>query len=94
MFLLAYRASIDETTGVTFANIVFGREPHLPRPDIRGSPGQRTIDDGLYRRLVKRTKDINHFALKHMKVASDRMKARYDQLAKSAAFQLGDRIWE
>ena len=30
LFLLAYRASTHQTTGVTPANMVFGREPRLP----------------------------------------------------------------
>jgi hypothetical protein len=29
----------------------------------------------------------------HLKVANDRMKARYDQLANSTGFQEGDRVW-
>ena len=29
----------------------------------------------------------------HLKVVSDRMKARYNQLANSAGFQEGDRVW-
>ena len=43
--------------------------------------------------LVERLHDIRHFARQHLKVASNRMKARYDQLANSAAFQLGNRVW-
>jgi hypothetical protein len=34
----------------------------------------------------------HRFARQHMKVASDRMKARYDQLANSAGFQEGDSV--
>jgi hypothetical protein len=29
----------------------------------------------------------------HLNVVSDRMKAHYDQLANSAGFQEGDRVW-
>jgi len=34
-----------------------------------------------------------HFARQHLKVASDRIKTRYDRLANSAGFQEGDRVW-
>jgi hypothetical protein len=36
---------------------------------------------------------IHHFARQHLKMASDRMKARYDRLANSAGFQEGERVW-
>jgi hypothetical protein len=43
--------------------------------------------------LVKWLHDIHHFICQHLKVASDRMKARYNQLANSAGFQEDDRVW-
>ena len=43
--------------------------------------------------LVERIHDIHHFARQHLKVAYDRMKTRYNQLANSAGFQEGDRVW-
>jgi len=43
--------------------------------------------------LAERLRDTHNFARQHLKVASDRMKARYDQLANSAGFQEGDRVW-
>jgi hypothetical protein len=38
-------------------------------------------------KLAERLHDIHHFARHHLKVASDRVKARYDRLANSAGFQ-------
>jgi hypothetical protein len=40
--------------------------------------------------LVEQLHDIHHFARQHLKVASNRMKARYEQLAYLANFQEGD----
>jgi hypothetical protein len=37
--------------------------------------------------------DTHHYARRHLKAASDRIKARYDRLANSAGFQEGDRVW-
>ena len=54
IFLLAYRASTHETTGVTPANMVFGRELRL-QPDVQGSPRQGTVSDGLYSRPCRTT---------------------------------------
>jgi hypothetical protein len=38
IFLLAYRASTHDTTGMTRANMVFGRELHLPCDLLFGAP--------------------------------------------------------
>ena len=42
LFLLAYRASTHETTGVTPANLVFGRELRLPCDLIFEAPQTRS----------------------------------------------------
>jgi hypothetical protein len=38
IFLLAYRASIHDTTGLTPANLVFGRELHVACDLLFGAP--------------------------------------------------------
>jgi len=43
--------------------------------------------------LAEGLRDTHHFARQHLKVASDRMKAHYDQLANLVGFQEGDRVW-
>jgi hypothetical protein len=42
---------------------------------------------------VKRLYDTHQYARRHLKVASDSMKVRYDRMANSAKFQEGDRVW-
>jgi hypothetical protein len=37
--------------------------------------------------------DIHHYARQNLKLASDRMKTRYDKLANFAGYQEGDRVW-
>jgi hypothetical protein len=94
LFLMAYRASTHETTGVTPANLVFGRELRLPCDLMFGAPPDREQSVTDYAAdLVERLHDAHHFARQHLEVASDRMKTRYDQLANSAGFQEGDRVW-
>jgi len=51
------------------------------RPYVWGLPQTRKFDD------------IHNFARQRLKVASDRMKSCYGQLANSASFQEGDRVW-
>ena len=94
LFLMAYRASTHETTGVTPANMVFGRELRLPCVLMFGaSPDKEQSVTDYAADLVERLHDTHHFARQHLEVASDRMKARYDQLANSADFQEGDSVW-
>jgi hypothetical protein len=95
IFLLAYRTSTHDTTGVTPANMVFGRELRLSFDLMFGAPPDKERSTTDYAAdLVERLHDNQHFARQHLKVARDRMKARYDQLANSAGFQEGDRLWQ
>jgi hypothetical protein len=94
IFLLAYRASTHDTTGLTPANLVFGRELRLPSDLLFGTPPDRelpTIDHAAD--LVDRLHDIHNYARKHLKLASDRMKTRYDRAANSAGYHEGDNVW-
>jgi hypothetical protein len=43
--------------------------------------------------LVVQLHDIHHYTHQHLKVVSDRMKAYYDWLVNSVAFQEGDKVW-
>jgi hypothetical protein len=94
IFMLACRASTHETISTTPASMVFGRELHLPcdllfrvPPDKEQSTTDNVVD------LEDRLHDIHHYARQHLKVASDRMKARYDRLGNSEGFQEGDKLW-
>jgi len=57
-------------------------------PDKERSTTDYTAD------LVERLHDNHHIARQDLKVARDWMKACYDQLANSAGFQEGDRVWQ
>jgi hypothetical protein len=94
LFLLAYRASIHDTTGSTPACLVFGRELRLPCDLLFGAPLDKerpTTDHAAD--LVGQLHDIHNYARQHLKLASDRMKTRYDKLANSAGYHEGERVW-
>jgi hypothetical protein len=94
IFLLACRASTHDITGMTPANIVFGRELRLPCDLlIAASAGKEQSTTDYVADLVERLHDTHNYARRHLRVASDRMKARYDRLANSAGFQESDRVW-
>jgi hypothetical protein len=94
LFLIAYRASTQDTTGLTPVSLVFGREIPLTCDLLYGVPPDKerpTTDHAAD--LVNRQQDIQNYARQHLKLASDRMKTRYDKLANSAGYHEGDRAW-
>ncbi|PNF24989.1 hypothetical protein B7P43_G08361 [Cryptotermes secundus] len=94
LFLLAYRASTHNTTGLTPAGLVFGRELRLPCDLLFGAPPDKEQPNTDYAAdLVDNLHDIHNYARKNLKLASDRMKTRYDKLANSAGYDEGDRVW-
>jgi hypothetical protein len=76
IFLLAYRASTHDTTGLTPANLVFWRELRLPGDLLFGAPDKElpTMDHAAD--LVDRLHYIHNYARQHLKLARDRMKTR------------------
>jgi hypothetical protein len=94
IFLLAYRASTDDTTGLTPASLVFGRELRLPCDLLFGAPPIKerlTIDHATT--LVDPLHDIHSYARQLLRPAGDRMKTRYDRLANCAGYHEGDKVW-
>jgi hypothetical protein len=86
----AYRTSIRDTTGLTPARLVFGRELRLPYDLLFGAPPDKerpTTDHAAD--LVDHLHDIHNYARQHLKLASDRMETRYDKLANTAGYQEG-----
>ena len=74
--------------------MIFGRELRLPCVLMFGaSPDKEQSVTDYAADLVERLRVTHHFARQHLEVASDRMKARYDQLANTAGFQEGEIVW-
>jgi transposase InsO family protein len=73
LFLLAYRASTDDTTGLTPARLVFGRELRLPCDLLFGAhPDKERPTTDHAADLVDHLQDIHDYP-RHLKLASDRM---------------------
>jgi hypothetical protein len=87
LFLLAYRAFTHETRVWTQQSLVFGRELRLPWDLLFGTPINKkrlTIEHGA--NLVDHLHDTYNYARQHLKLASDRIKTRYDKLANCAGY--------
>jgi hypothetical protein len=90
LFLLAYGASTHDTTGASPVRLVFGRELRLPCDLLFGAPPdtERPTTDRATD-IVDHLHDIQDYAQKDLKLASDRLKTRYDELASSAGYHEG-----
>jgi hypothetical protein len=83
LFLQAYGAFTHDTTNLTPARLVFWRELRLPCDLLFEAPpdmGRPTTDHAA--ELVDHLHDIHDYARRQLKLASVRMKTRYDKLAK------------
>jgi len=98
MFLLAYRSSKHETTGVTPAELYLGRDLQLPLDLLRGSPPVlheeelETVDE--YVRSLREKLDRIHFNVREkLLMKSSQVKIRYDRKARQILFKEGERVW-
>jgi hypothetical protein len=94
LYLLAYRASTHDTTGLTPASLVFGRELRLTCDLLFGvHPDKKRPTTDYAADLVDHLHDIHSYVRQHLKLARDRMKTRYDKLTNSTGYQEGDSVW-
>jgi hypothetical protein len=73
---------------------MFRRELRLPGDLLFGAPPdkeQPTINHAAD--LVDWLHNIHDYAHQHLKLASDRMKTRYDNAATCTGYHEGDRVW-
>ena len=95
LLMLAYRSSVHETIGVSPAMMMFGRELTLPIDLAVGRPvkdDRVSATDYAYQ-LEEKLLDVHKFARRHLNIASDSMKRRYDLKTKFVEYQIGDPVW-
>ena len=92
--MLAYRSAIHESTGCTPAKVIFGRDLRLPDL-LLGRPEEEVLSLAVDYTgdLCEILKQVHHYARYHLKVASDRMKERYDLLQSGTLLSAGDPVW-
>jgi hypothetical protein len=94
LFLLAYRSSVHNSTQLSPARLVFGRELRLPCDLEFGTPpGSPESVTEYNQKLDARMGAIHQFARERLRVTSDRMKSRYDRVVTGTTFDVGDRVW-
>ncbi|GBN19339.1 hypothetical protein AVEN_134257-1 [Araneus ventricosus] len=94
LFLLAYRSADHEATGCTPADMLFGRTLRLPCDILFGRPSDTPSSPNEYlNNLEARLESVHAFARERIKLASERMKTRYDSGATGHHFKEGDQVW-
>lgn len=93
-FMLAYRSAVHDTTSFTPFRMLIGREARLPCDLEFGIPEQEqtTVGDYAYK-LRHQLQEIHEIARGRIKLASGKMKTRYDLRANSVGFQENDLVW-
>lgn len=98
MFLLAYRSSKHESTGVTPAELYFAQDLRLPLDLLRGNPPRsnekesRTVG-GYVKDLREKLEEIHSTVKKRMSLRSSRIKTWYDRRARQVSFHEGQKVW-
>ena len=93
--LMAYRSAIHDTTGCSPAKMMLGRELKLPIDLMFGRPEEelpQTATD-YTSALQERLERVYDFARAHLRVASDKMKQRYDLPLQCPQLEAGDAVW-
>ena len=97
LLLMAYRTAAHDTTGITPAKVMMGRDLRLPIDLFIGRPSKEVpLHKSQYaQQLYHRLERIHSFAREHLKVKSDKMKEHYNSRSAGDASELeeGDAAW-
>lgn len=96
LYLLAYRSSKHETTGVSPAELYFAQDLRLPLDLLRGSPPNENNEMSVNEYLGKLREKLNNIhgeVRQRIEIQSLRSKARYDQKARQIRFEEGHEVW-
>ena len=93
LFLLAYRSAPQETTGLSPAQLVFGRDLNLPNSLVRHPPHRTDFTTPYAFRLREELEQVREFAHERMKVKMRTQKEHFDRRARQPAFKVGDWVW-
>ncbi|KAF8789985.1 Retrovirus-related Pol polyprotein like [Argiope bruennichi] len=88
LFLLAYRSAVHEATGWIPSEMLFGRTLRLPCDILFGRPTDTPSSPNKYLNdLEARLESVHTFDRERIKLASEKMKTRYDSGATEHRFK-------
>ena len=89
----AYRATIQESTGLTPNLLMLGREVRLPAEVMFGCEFELNSYGEYVDGLRKRMQQAHDVARKHLEAAAQRQKECYDANVRLECYQPGDLVW-
>ncbi|XP_018567628.1 uncharacterized protein LOC108908177 [Anoplophora glabripennis] len=94
LWIVIIDAAVHDTTNLTPARIIFGKELRLPWDLVYVTPNRENREVHDYAdQLRKRLLEVHDVVRERINIATDRMKTQYDLSTNSAGFQEGDRVW-
>ena len=95
LYLLAYRSSKHEATGLSPAEMYLGQDLRLPLDLLRGSPPsfEEKEEAGYVSRLRDKMDLIHRSARQRLQIKSKNAKSWYDRRTKQVRFEPGQKIW-
>ena len=94
--MMAYRTSVQETTGFTPFSLMFGREARLPIDVVFGSPPNHNSvqsTNEYSKQMRQRLEDSYNRVRKHMNLQQRRQKDVYDHRTHGNPFKVNDLVW-
>ena len=92
--MLAYRSTIQDSTGCSPNLIMFGRELYLPIDLMRGPPPQQHKCPIAYVEWIRGVLNEAHsFAREQLGKAAERQKRNYNNKFKKSEFAVGQWVW-
>ena len=95
LLLMAYRTAVHEATGCTPVSLMLGQDLRLPIdlhigcPEDEAPTGITVFAEELEKKLAQ----VHGVARSNLKMASDRMKERYDSMAEGTPLEKGEPVW-
>ena len=93
---MSYRSAVHETTSLTPAMLMCGRELRVPLDLLIGRPREESGSQTYleYAQRLRTSLETAHdFARDHQQASSQRMKKRYDMHSVADLFSRGEMVW-
>ena len=92
---MAYRTATHESTGLTPAKMMMGRELRVPLDLLMGTPPEsnQTSKQSYVEKLKESLNIAHNYARKRLRITTDRMKTRYNLDATATRLDVGTQVW-
>jgi transposase InsO family protein len=92
--MLAYRSSVQESTGYSPAQMMYGMEVNLPvHLSLGPLPAEEDNIHQFVWKLREHMKAVHDVARENLKIAAQTQKRQYDQRVRIHVYKPGDKVW-